>query len=159
MFKILVLCTANICRRPLGEAIFNHYIFKQGLEKNISVESAGIWATDGYPASTLAINIAKDHGIDVSKHLSKSITPEMINSSNLILCMTSGHKKELLLFFPKLESKIFTLKEYGHKKQPQKISIDDPIGMNLNFYRRIYSEIDTEIKRILTLIKGIIDKK
>jgi protein-tyrosine-phosphatase len=159
MFNILVLCTANICRSPLGEAIFNHYVSTHGLEKQISVKSAGIWATDGYPVSTLAIAVAKENGIDVSKHLSRSITPEMINSSDLILCMTPAHKKELLLFFPKLESKIFALKEYGHKKKPQKLAIDDPIGMNLNFYRRIYSEIDTEIKRILPLIKGITKKE
>lgn len=153
MFKILIACTANICRSPLGEAILNKMIERENLSDQIEVGSFGIWGSDGFPTSETSQKVAAENGLDVSKHLSRSISPTLIKSADLILCMTSSHKNDLLHVFPHMESKIFTLKEYGRNTILANDSIDDPIGMNLNFYRRIYREIENELTRIFPLIK------
>jgi protein-tyrosine phosphatase len=41
MKKILFVCTGNICRSPAAEGIMNHMIEKEGLQKEITVDSAG----------------------------------------------------------------------------------------------------------------------
>lgn len=153
MFKILVVCTANICRSPMGEAIFRKLILDEQLEEQINVDSCGVWAVDGQKASQLSERVARENRLDISAHLSQSLKPNMVKDADVILCMTPGHKGELINFFPTLESKIFTLKEYLREKNPPKNSIDDPIGMSLNFYRRVYREIAREINRVFPMVK------
>ncbi len=150
-----MVCTANVCRSPMGEGILRDMIKKQNLESFISVDSCGVWAMEDQEASELTQQVAKENHLDLSYHLSKSITPSLVDNSDLILCMSLSHKKEILNFFPSSESKVFTLKEYKKKSVPPKESIDDPIGMTYNFYRRIFNEIDEEIKRIFPEIKEL----
>jgi protein-tyrosine phosphatase len=42
MKKILFVCLGNICRSPSAEAVFKGLLQKEGLEKEIYVDSAGI---------------------------------------------------------------------------------------------------------------------
>lgn len=152
MYRILFVCTANVCRSPMAEAIVNHKIEEEGAEERLWAESSGIWANEGTPASSMTQMVAAEEGLDLSGHRSTPITPHLIKTSDLILCMTPSHKRDLLQIFPHLEKKIFTLREFGRLHAPQKQAIDDPIGMNLNFYRRIYSELKAEIDRIWPIL-------
>jgi protein-tyrosine-phosphatase len=152
MFKVLIVCTANVCRSPMGEAILRRMIKEKGLEDHLQVESVGIYAMDGQKSSDLTIEVCKENRLDLSDHRSRSITPHDIQNSNLILCMTPDHKQDLDQFFPGEQEKISTLREYGSTKQLAKLAIDDPIGMSLNFYRRIFREIEIELKRIFPFL-------
>ncbi len=154
MFRVMFVCTANVCRSPMAEVILENIVKEHHLEDQIEVESSGIWASDGQPASELSRLVARENGLDLSSHRSQSVTPQLVKSSDLILCMTPSHKRDLLNIFPHFDNKIFTLKEYGRENPPQNNAIADPIGMNLNFYRSIFREIESEIKRIWPLIQN-----
>lgn len=152
MFRVLFVCTANVCRSPLAEAIFNRKVLEAGVEDRIWSTSTGTWAAEGVPASSMTKLVAMENGLNLETHRSTAITLEMIKTNDLILCMTPVHKKDLLEIFPHLKHKIYTLREFGRKKPPAKEAIDDPIGMNLNFYRRIFREISDEIDRIWDIV-------
>jgi protein-tyrosine-phosphatase len=128
-------------------------IQNEKLENNIAVDSCGIWAMDDQKASRLSERVARENKLDISQHLSKGMKPNMVKEADVILCMTPSHKRDLINFFPTSESKIFTFKEYLQEIKPSKESIDDPIGMSLNFYRRVYKDLAGEINRVFPLIK------
>ena len=57
-----------------------------------------------------------------------------------------------IVYFPKDKHKIILLKEWKRNKPLFKPSVADPIGHNLGFFSDTFTEIHSEIKRILPFI-------
>ncbi len=55
MINILVVCTANICRSPMGAALLRGEIKRSDLSDAWHVQSAGTWAGYGSPASEFSL--------------------------------------------------------------------------------------------------------
>jgi len=62
---LVFVCTGNICRSPMAAGIMKECILdevkSQGQNLPIKVISAGTHALNGYPASELAIEVAKQY--------------------------------------------------------------------------------------------------
>ncbi len=87
---------------------------------DISVESAGLGALVGYPASEFSVELMNEQGIDISAHRARQIDMEMINAADLILVMEARHKKGVGEIDPTARGKVHRLGEW------QDIDIPDP---------------------------------
>ena len=151
--NILFVCSGNICRSPLAEALLRHKI--SSLKKastatqialNIQVKSAGTAASAGHPMAFAMELILEEQAID-STHQSQRLNWELLNWSELILTMTRPQKILLISQFPYSASKLFTLNEYvGNAAHPD---IEDPNGTDLESYRQCATEIETACDRLL----------
>lgn len=142
MRRILFVCTGNTCRSSMAEGICKNLLAARGIE-DVEVSSAGIYALTGMPASSEAVDALAEWGIDLSGHRARLLTPEMVKEADLVLTMTSHHKKAVLEMSPEEKEKVFTLTEYvGFGGD-----IADPIGKPFFFYRQ-YAE---EIRRLCQL--------
>ncbi len=90
MKQVLVVCTANICRSPMGEGLIRHRLHQEGLTE-WRVASAGIQATPGLAASESSVLEMRDRGIDISSHSAQATTLGLLKMSDLILVMTHVH--------------------------------------------------------------------
>ena len=99
MPKILIICTANLCRSPMAAALLRR---KLNAEKMVDwqVGSAGTWARDGNPAPEYGRRLMASVGMDISHHRSRVVTKEILNDADLILTMEEGHKEALRAEFP-----------------------------------------------------------
>lgn len=127
--NIIFVCTGNTCRSPMAEA----YALSIMPKHNFS--SRGIMAYDGMPMSANAEAALTTLNIPHGEHFSKSITKEDIEKADLILTMSSSHKRALEGFG---EGKIFTLKEYALGERGD---IADPFGGDEQTYINCLEEI------------------
>ena len=153
MIKILIVCTANICRSPIGEVILKNLVSQDGLDEIIRISSGGILGIEGEQASDYSIAVAQENGLNLESHRSQGITPDMMKESDIVLCMTLDHVEKLKLLYPDQLDKIYALKEYLIDGEILSYSIEDPIGLSLDFYRKVYNNIKIELERIFPEIK------
>ena len=97
---ILFVCTGNVCRSPMAEYILRHRL---GGKSGVTVESAGVIAPQGMPASAEAADVLEEWRIDISQHRSRMLTRELVEAATLILVMTEQHRKDVLSAFPARE--------------------------------------------------------
>ena len=74
--NILFGCTGNTCRSPMAAGLMNKIAIEEDLD--VRIESAGLFAAEGSPASDEAIEAMKKYDVDLSDHRAKQITPELI---------------------------------------------------------------------------------
>lgn len=85
-----MVCLGNICRSPLAEGILKQKCAEHGLDWE--VDSAG---TSGYHDGELpdsrSIDVAKDHGVDITDQRSRRLTKEDLVYYDLVFAMDSSN--------------------------------------------------------------------
>ena len=151
--RIIFVCTGNICRSPMAHHYTQKKLYEMNLEEQIIVESAGTYAYTGSEATEYAIKAMKMYDVDMSKHKATKIENVDINDIDYVFCMTANHKRYLVSLYPRLNDKIFTLKEFiGENKN---IDIEDPWGYDEKTYAKTAKDIVEIVdKQIDKLVKG-----
>ncbi|HRW10476.1 MAG TPA: hypothetical protein P5121_35470 [Caldilineaceae bacterium] len=150
MPSILIVCTANQCRSPLGEALLRQLLQADAKGADWQVESAGTWATNGRSAHPDMCIAAEESGLDLYQHQARNVDSIPLEQYNLILTMEQSHKEALQIEFPSIRNRVFLLSEMLGVTY----DIPDPIGGPLDDYRATVREL----KRLLQLsLPRIID--
>ena len=153
--NIMFVCTGNICRSAMA-----HWLLKKKIEeediKNVEVYSCGTIAINGDTSTQEAIEVMKQYGVDLKKHKATNMMKAPLAEMDLILCMTTSHKYQILQVYPELKSKTFTLKEYVeyNKSQFNNINIKDPWGYGINVYEECAKEIDECLNLLINKIRS-----
>lgn len=95
-------------------------LLKHALQDNsdVSVSSAGLGALVDYPAAEHAEVLMAERGLDISGHKARQLTPDLIDASDLILVMESGHKRAIDGEDPTARGKVYRLCEWQDKDIP-----------------------------------------
>ncbi len=149
MTQILLVCTGNTCRSPMGEALLRRKLSERGLD-GITVGSAGTGAWDGAPASEGAYLVALENGLDLSAHRARLLTRDLASSADLILTMARHHRARVEQLGPTGETHL--LGEYaGHSGTEAEVR--DPFGGDIEGYRDTFTELDSLLEQVLTRVE------
>ncbi len=107
--KILFVCTGNIFRSMSAEYLAKKYITDNNI-KNIKVNSAGTIAEIQNPFS-YTVKCLEKYWCDVSKHIQRKATDEILKDQDFIICMAKHHKETIKSFW--YESVLFNFIAYG----------------------------------------------
>jgi protein-tyrosine phosphatase len=111
MAQVLLVCTGNICRSPMAEALLRSALHRHLGDAAPAVASAGTIARDGAPAMPEAVKAVAELGVDVSSHSARRLRPEDVRDADLIVGMAAEHLEDVQALVPEAESRTFTLKE------------------------------------------------
>ena len=139
--SVLFVCTGNTCRSPMAESLFRQMLKDREID-SVACESAGLSAFDGEAASENSIEAMSEIGIDISAHRSKTVTRDLLDNTELIVCLSKGHYDVLRNFTD--ESKLKILGK----------GISDPYGMRINEYIKTRDEIKTALDALLEELYG-----
>ena len=131
-YRILVVCTGNICRSPMAEGMLKQYL-PADLRKAVEVRSAGTHAHSGLPAEPNAVQAMKELSVDISGHRSCLVDAEMAGAADSILVMERSHEVFLRHLIPERPNSVHLLGNFGGELTSGEI--DDPYGSKLEVYR------------------------
>ena len=94
--RILFVCSGNICRSPLAEAIFKAIAQEAGLSSRFTVDSAGTHGFhEGEPADPRTRRVGRAHGLEVDS-IARPVKDSDFDAFDLIIAMDRGHRRELM---------------------------------------------------------------
>jgi len=150
MKTILFICTGNVCRSPMAEALFRRALHGRG---EVRVFSAGLGAVDGQPPTPHSVTAMKEIGIDISNQRSRALTADLVRQADYIFGMTHGHVDTIALLYPPAAEKTFLLREFDETLEPFEKDIADPIGSPHEIYTHCREQIKQGIASLFKFME------
>lgn len=107
-FRILTVCTGNVCRSPLAAMLLSQALRDQAY---VEVVSAGTRALTGREMPPQAQALVKFRGIDSAAHRAQQVNERDVRDADLILAMAREHRRHVVEQYPSALRRTFTLRE------------------------------------------------
>ncbi|GGO49237.1 low molecular weight protein-tyrosine-phosphatase [Streptomyces daqingensis] len=113
-YSVCFVCTGNICRSPMAEAVFRARIAEAGLDGEVVTSSAGTggWHA-GDPADPRTAALLEETGYELD-HVAQQFRRDGFADHDLVVALDEGHARELRAMAPSPgdEAKIRLLRGY-----------------------------------------------
>ncbi|HUT33571.1 MAG TPA: L-threonylcarbamoyladenylate synthase [Planctomycetota bacterium] len=133
---IVFVCTANSCRSPMAEVLCKRRLAERlGCSmrdlpaRGYNILSAGTAGFDDGPASYQAVEAMKRQGLDLSRHVSRPVTPGLVEDADQIFVMAWQHGDSIRRFLPDAADKIRLMDPTGR-------DVEDPVGGSVDEFVR-----------------------
>ncbi len=147
--NILFVCTANVCRSPMAEAIFNALAEEKSLPWR--AVSAGVAALEGEDITPNARAALEEVGIYPDGPGARQVSEVMLEEAEIVLVMSPGHVRTLRRHSGSLSDEVYTLPEYATGIASEE-GIPDPYGHTMATFRasvrQLLSYVDKVVERL-----------
>ncbi|MDX3574532.1 low molecular weight protein-tyrosine-phosphatase [Streptomyces sp. ID05-47C] len=114
-YRVCFVCTGNICRSPMAEAVFRARVAEAGLADLVEVDSAGTddWHV-GEGADPRTVSVLEENGYTVA-HTARMFEQSWFSRLDLVIALDAGHIRALRRLAPTGEDaqKIRPLRAYA----------------------------------------------
>ncbi len=138
--RILFVCTGNICRSPLAEAVLRKKLAERGADDRYEIDSAGT-VTDhlGEQADTRMRRTAARRGVRIN-HVARRVTTHDMERFDLIVGMDDRHLRTLRALAGRLSVVIRKLGEFGNASRAA--DVPDPWYGGMEGFERVFDMVD-----------------
>ena len=158
-YRILVVCSGNICRSPMAEFLLREKFEEAGIGDRVSIDSAGTTSWEvGSRADprTLAVLRRMGHGdLGGSEHVARQVERSWLDERDLVLAADAGHQRDLqrLAGTDEQRRKVRLLREFDPTAVAAgELEMDDPwYGDDASFdqtYAEIISAADGVVEHV-----------
>ncbi|MBV6272967.1 low molecular weight phosphotyrosine protein phosphatase [Alcaligenaceae bacterium CGII-47] len=133
---ILVMCTGNICRSPMAEALMRHRLAERGIDARVL--SRGLGAPVGRAPHPFALSTALHFGVPIADDKrAAQVNPVDLRVASVVLVMDTGHRREVQQRYPAAGGKTFLLRHWVDGQD-----IPDPVREPEAVFRQQWPLID-----------------
>lgn len=114
-FRVLMVCTANMCRSPMAQHLLRHAVAQRsgaGMGLGWEVQSAGTHVLPGMAMHPIAREILAERGLPVAAQPSVQATPSMIEDVDLILTSTRSQRAWVVQTDPRATRRTYTIRQF-----------------------------------------------
>ena len=128
--SILVVCTGNICRSPIGERLLREHL------PRMRIDSAGLAALVDHDADDSAVLVSEKNGLSLCNHRGRQFTSRMGRDYDIILVMEKAQMVEIAKISPELSGKTMLFAHWLNQKE-----IPDPYRKSNEAFDSVYQLI------------------
>jgi len=154
-FRLLFVCTGNTCRSPLADVIARR-IAADRRWSQLEVRSAGIATANGGPASEGAERTAARHGLDLSRHSSTQLTPELLDWADLVLTMSPLHLARVQEAGGGDKADLLTAFAAGSEAGAATDTVPDPFGGSDADFEATFTVLEELVERALHRLSPLV---
>jgi protein-tyrosine phosphatase len=127
-YRVCFVCTGNICRSPMAEAVFHARVADAGLDGLVEADSAGTggWH-EGESADprTMAVLAENGYGLD---HTARQFQRSWFSRLDLVIALDAGHLRALRRLAPTEQDadKVRLLRSYDPAADRGDLDVPDP---------------------------------
>lgn len=132
-FKLLVVCTANLCRSPLAERLWRQALTERlGVAaERFEISSAGTKSQPGTGMHPHAEAVLREWEIDATGFQPRLLTSEQLSGADLILTAERAHRSVCVVTAPATIRRCFTVHQFARLVElvdPAAITATDPVA-------------------------------
>jgi len=118
-YRVLVVCTGNICRSPFTAQLFAESIGRIGdavgdasARETVEVISAGTHALAGRPIEPAMAVFLRAYGAEAREHAARQLEADLVRDADLVLALTRDHRRDIVRMLPAASRRVFALGEF-----------------------------------------------
>ena len=150
--RLLFVCSGNICRSPLAEALFRRFAQDEGLADQFELDSAGTHDLhEGDQADPRTRRVGERHGVAVDS-IARPVKASDFRNFDLILAMDRSHLRELRARAPEAQrGKIRLMRDFDEPGSDK--DVPDPYYGGEKGFEEVFGMLSTCCRNLLTAIR------
>lgn len=150
----MFVCTGNICRSPLAEAVFRDLVGIAGLSDRFEIASSGTSAYHvGQPADDRMRRVASAHGVTI-RNRSQQLEEGDLDDYDLLLGMdlSNLHEMRALAARPEHRAKLRLFREFD-PEGGKGAEVPDPYYGGPAGFERVYAMVERTCRSLLAALR------